>query len=149
MLVDSWCKIKLTLILVASLDVSSRGTICTEIWMMHQRQRRCTFLKQSHAKNSLFHWHTTAKHDSGQTCLMFSAVFLKIFCSSVHAYMCQFKCVYEHKLYSTKHVILWAGECVNVYAEAQRYSFGHMNELCMEQTEFLKIYFFLSANYSV
>lgn len=51
--------------------------------------------------------------------VMFSAVFLKIFCLSVHAYMCQFKCVYEHKLYSTKHVILWAGECVNVYAEAE------------------------------
>lgn len=39
--------------------------------------------------------------------------------------------------------------CVIGYAEAQRYSFGHRYELCMEQKEILKIYFFLSTNYSV
>lgn len=38
---------------------------------------------------------------------------------------------------------------VTVYAEAQRYCFGDRYELCMEQREILKIYFSLSANYSV
>lgn len=39
--------------------------------------------------------------------------------------------------------------CVDVCAVPQRYSFGLAYELCMQQTEILKIYFFLSANYGV
>ncbi len=120
-LADSWCKIKLTLILVASLDVSSRGTTCAEIGMMHYQQkadRGCTFLKTSHAKNISFHWLNNSK------ILQWTNIF-DVFCSflnktllpwiadllcschflwwlsfeyvcvcvCMHAYMCMFKCV--------------------------------------------------------
>lgn len=119
--------------------------------------RGCSFLKTSHAKNITFYRLTNAKHYSGQTCFLhcnsgsldcWSVVFtisssrwalcMFVCVHTVHAYICTFKCVRSHKQ-----------ESVNVHAEAQRYSFGHRYELCIEQTEILKIYFFLSANYSV
>lgn len=62
----------------------------------------------------------------------------------VQPYMCAR--LHQHPLHISR---LWAGVCVIMYAEAQGYSFGHWYELFMEWREILKIYFFLSANYSV
>ena len=116
--------------------------------------RGCTFLKTSRVKNISFSLaHGSKKHYRGQTCLMSSAVLSKtpwiayllhFFSLLVKLYVCLHVRMFKD-VYSLRATEVW----VDVCAEPQRYCFGHRYELCMQQTEILKIYFFLSANYGV
>lgn len=117
--------------------------------------RGCTFLKILVLKISHSHWLTAAKTLQWTN---MSDVFRRVsekpslpgllicctFSLLVKLYVCLHVRMFKD-VYSLRASDVWMDVC----AVPQRYSFGHRYELCMQQTEILKIYFFLSANYGV
>lgn len=92
--------------------------------------RGCSFLKTSHfidkTQNITVDKHvfcTLRTADLLYSLLPLAGELYVCLCVYIHAYMCMFKWC----------ALLTRIVCVNVHAEAQRYSFGHRYELCMDR----------------